>query len=96
MSRSREVVKESLQKKGFKLKEGDHMYFVYYSLSGKKTSINTKLSRESNYKMLQDNLLALICKQCKLSKQDLLRLIDCPLSQEEYEAKLKNQSISLT
>ena len=46
--------------------------------------------------MLQDNLLALICKQCKLSKQDLLRLIDCPLSQEEYETKLKNQSISLT
>ena len=96
MSRSREVVKESLQKKGFKLKEGDHMYFVYHSLNGKKTSVNTKLSRGSNYKMIQDNLLALICKQCKLSKQYLLRLIDCPLSQEEYATKLKNQSISLT
>ena len=39
MSRSREVVKESLQKKGCKLKEGNHMYFVYHSLSGKKLQL---------------------------------------------------------
>ena len=94
MSRDRETIKENLQKKGFNLKDGgDHWRFIYYLQEGKKTSINTKISRGSKYKTLSDNLLALMAKQCKLAKSDFKDLIDCPLSRQGYEDKLKSQLI---
>jgi hypothetical protein len=87
-SRDRETLKDALQKKGFRLKTGDHIYFIYYSQDGKKTSVHTKISRGSKYKVLTDNLLAQMSKQCKLPKSDFLGLIDCPLTQKAYEEKL--------
>ena len=93
--RDRDTVKASLQKKGFQLKEGsDHWRFIYYSENGSKTSINTKISRGSKYKMLTDNLLGLMSRQCKLVKSDFIDLIDCPLSQSDYEKKLNKQNIA--
>jgi hypothetical protein len=84
-----------LQRKGFILKERDHKYFCYYSKSDKKTEIFTKVSHGTKYKVIGDNLLVLMSKQCKLSKTDFLDLIDCSLTQDLYETKLKNQSIRL-
>jgi uncharacterized protein with gpF-like domain len=71
------------------------MYFTYFSRSGKKTVVHTKISRGTKYKMLNDTLIALMSKQCKLSKSDFLNLIDCPLTQEAYEGKLSVQLIAL-
>ena len=87
--KSRDVIKGSLQNKGFALKSGaDHFRFIYMTKSGKKTAINTKISHGSKYKMITDNLLAQMSKQCRLSKADFINLIDCPLSRDEYESKL--------
>jgi hypothetical protein len=91
--RDRETIKEAMQKKGFRLKNGDHFYLIYHSQNGKKTSVHTKISRGTKYKMLTDNLLALMSKQCRLPKSDFIGLIDCPLTQEEYEEKLHVQAI---
>jgi len=91
--RDRETIKEALQKKGFRLKDGDHFYFIYYSQNGQKSSVHTKISRGTKYKMLTDNLLALMSKQCKLSKSDFIGLVDCPLTREVYEEKLHKQEI---
>lgn len=95
-TRTRDSINDSLQRKGFLLKPGerDHYRFVYYSMAGKKTSVHTKTSYGSKYKVIGDILLKEMSKQCKLSKADFLSLVDCPLNQEEYENKLRTQNIS--
>ncbi|GBU24463.1 hypothetical protein R83H12_01093 [Fibrobacteria bacterium R8-3-H12] len=94
-SRDRETIKESLQKKGFTLKEGgDHWRFIYMSRDGRKTSVNTKMSRGTKYRMINDGLLAQMSKQCKLQKADFIELIDCTLTRDSYEMKLRNQGFA--
>ena len=65
---------------------GDHNYFFYYTKVGKKTIVRTKTSHGS--REIDDNLLAQMAKQCKLSNKDFGLLVDCPLSRDEYETKL--------
>lgn len=61
------------------------------TIEGKKTSVRTKTSHTPKMKDIPDNLLSQMAKQCKLSKNDFFRLLDCLLSREEYEAILKEQ-----
>ena len=53
---------------------------------GKKTIVRTKTSHGA--REIDDNLLAQMAKQCKLSNGDFGLLVECPLSRDEYEAKL--------
>ena len=39
-------------------------------------------------KELDDSLLSMMSRQCKLNRQDFDRLIDCPLDRDSYERKL--------
>lgn len=86
MARKPNDVEKSLEKKGFQRKEGDHHYFNYYTKSGKKTRVFTKTSH--GVKELDDSLLGMMSKQCKLNRHDFDRLIDCPLDRDSYERKL--------
>jgi hypothetical protein len=96
MGRNRETIKGNLQKKGFELKDGgDHLRFIYMSKNGRKTAVNTKMSRGTKYKVINDGLLAQMSKQCKLSKADFLELIDCTLTRDSYEIKLKSQGFAI-
>ncbi len=89
MPKDKRKVEEALLKKGFEEKEGDHHFFIYHTLQGKKSSIRTKTSHTPKMKELNDGILALMAKQCRLNKQDFINLIDCPLSREQYEVRLK-------
>ena len=91
MPRKQIEVEKSLTTKGFRSKEGDHNYFHYYSKAGKKTIVFTKTSHGA--REIIDSLLALMAKQCKLSRADFDRLIECPLDRETYEGKLVEQSV---
>lgn len=91
MPRKKSKVESGLKDKGFEQTEGDHHFFVYMTVEGKKTSVRTKTSHTPKMKDIPDNLLSQMAKQCKLSKNDFFRLLDCPLSREEYEAILKEQ-----
>ena len=91
MPRNKSKVESALKGKGFEQTEGDHHFFVYMTVEGKKTSVRTKTSHTPKMKDIPDNLLSQMAKQCKLSKNDFFRLLDCPLSREEYEAILKEQ-----
>jgi len=94
--KERNTVESGLQKKGFVIEtDRDHRYFFYHSKNGKKTKVHTKISHSPKYKTIGDNLLALMSKQCGLSKPDFIDLIDCPLSRDEYENKLSAQGIGL-
>ncbi len=86
MARKPNDVEKSLEKKGFQRKEGDHHYFNYYIKAGKKTKVFTKTSH--GVKELDDSLLGMMSRQCKLTRQDFDRLIDYPLDRDGYERKL--------
>ena len=86
MPRKQADVEKSLPNKGFQAGGGDHNYFFYYSKAGKKTIVRTKTSHGS--REIDDNLLALMARNCKLSNKDFGLLIECPLSRDDYEAKL--------
>jgi len=85
MPLDRRDVEKALQQKGFDPSSGDHSFFAFYTMSGKKTSVWTKTSRGSGHKTLGDNLVSAMAKQCGLTKGQFLQLIDCPLSREELE-----------
>lgn len=86
MPRKQADVEKSLLNKGFLAGGGDHNYFFYHTKVGKKTIVRTKTSHGS--REIDDNLLAQMAKQCKLSNKDFGLLVDCPLSRDEYETKL--------
>jgi len=88
--RDREEIRTALLKKGFKEKGNDHNYYFLY-INGKKQAIFTFLSRGSKYKSYGDHLLAKMSRQLKLTKRELLDLIDCDLKGDEYTEKLKER-----
>jgi hypothetical protein len=91
LPRNRKTVEATLQEKGFAKVEGDHHYFVYLARDGRKTRARTKTSHSPKVKDIADNLLGQMARQCMLTKPDFLKLVDCPMSREEYERKLTDR-----
>lgn len=92
-NRKKNKIESSLLEKGFQKNDGDHRFFIYYSIDGKKTTVRTKTSHTPKMKTVDDGLLGQMAKQCKLNKKDFLDLIDCPMDRNGYEEKLKAQSL---
>lgn len=91
--RDRIDIISALRKKGFiEIASSDHDLFVY-CVDGKKTGVHTIISRGSGYKTYGDSLLGKMKRQLKLTSNQLLDLIDCPLEQKEYHSILKSQNI---
>lgn len=84
----RRYVESALCKKGFRRSNGRHRKFVFYTNRGKKTSVWTEVSRGSQHRDLSDFILHKMADQCRLSYPQFKRLIECPMSREEYEALL--------
>jgi hypothetical protein len=89
MPRKKTDVEKGLRRKGFVQQPGDHRYFVYETVDGKKTTTKTKTSHGSGGD-LDDYLLGRMARQCGLCKQDFLSFVDCDITREEYE-RLSNQ-----
>jgi hypothetical protein len=83
--RPKRDIESALVAKGFAATGGDHNFFVYHSIAGKKTRARTKTSHTPKMKDVPDNLLAVMAKQCKITKSGFLDLIDCPMQREQYE-----------
>ncbi|HKN26572.1 MAG TPA: hypothetical protein VJY34_01285 [Roseiarcus sp.] len=89
MPRKVRQVLSSLKAKGFfEDREGHHIFLIYETKNGLRTDIRTRVSHQSGGGDITDSLLATMARQVKLSRRGLEQLIDCPLSREEYEAKL--------
>jgi hypothetical protein len=52
MPLERRIVEAAFLKKGFVRSSGDHNFFTYHTINGKKTSVWTKTSRGSGHKTL--------------------------------------------
>lgn len=88
MPRDKRDVEAGLASKGFQHNNGDHNYFVYWSVEGKKTMAKTKTSHGSG-RDVSDDLLSQMARQCGVTKSNFLKLVDCPLQRPEYEQLLK-------
>jgi hypothetical protein len=89
--RKREEIQNALQRKGFQLSSNDHNKFIYFTFSGNKTSVWTKTSFGTSHKDIGDDNIGKMARQCRLNKRDFIDLVDCPLSRQEYENKLKTE-----
>lgn len=81
--------RQSLLKKGFKQKEGDHHHYLYY-YEGK---VVTKTKVSHNDQDIGHTLISKMHKQCKMSKGQFIDLINCPLQESEYIEILKTNGI---
>ena len=87
-------IERGLQNKGFALCNKGHRRFVYWSESGKKTTVRTMTSHGAD-KAISAGLVAKMAGQCKLCTSDFERLVNCPLLRHEYENMLRIQGIHL-
>lgn len=88
MTLQRDLIKENLPKKGFVEFGGDHTFY-HLVVEGKKTSIFTKVSRGTKYKILGNDLVHAMAKQCKLTTADFRKLVECTLSHDAYLDNLR-------
>lgn len=90
--RKRVDIESALLRKGFvKRFDGDHRFFDFFQ--GERFFFFTKVSHGTKYKEIGDDLLSQMAKQCHLSKKQFLELIDCSMSQEDYETILRENEI---
>jgi hypothetical protein len=91
MPRDRRRVDAALVKKGFQRDEdGHHVSFAYVTMDNRLTEIRTRVSHGRD-RDISDDLLAKMAKQCKLSRPDFNRLVDCPMDRAAYEQELRDQ-----
>jgi len=88
MPKDKRDVEAALETKGFQQQAGDHNYFVYWSIEGKKSMARTKTSHGSG-RDISDDLLAKMAKHCGLTKPQFLRLVECPSQRPDYETLLR-------
>ena len=83
--RKTRAVRAALLSKGF-ITDDTHHEMFWLVVDGRKTSIRTRISH--GVAEYGDNLLALVARQVGLSKQELYRLIDCPMDAEKLKRLL--------
>lgn len=92
MPRDKSDVIAGLKKKGFiDGKSNHHKYYVYQTIDGKLSKVFTYTSHSG--KELHDHLLSQMAKQCKLKREEFLKLVDCPMSRKEYEEGLLKKDL---
>jgi hypothetical protein len=89
-SRKGSEIERALLSKGFRYSDTHHRYLILH-VGEKRTAIRTYVSHNLEY---GDSLLGQVRKQLHLSsRDDVLRLVDCPMSGDEYVAHLRDQGL---
>ena len=90
MQLARRDILNGLERKGFvrRPREGDHIRLVYYDLRGKKTQAKTKMSRGTKHRSIGMVLLGQMARQCRLSRDEFVRLVECSMDRPEYDEKI--------
>jgi len=82
MIRAAHKTRQSLLKKGFTEVQGRKHALYIFMYKGNEMSFQTFMSRNSQD--IGDDLLSSMAEQVHLTKKDFIKLIDCPLSEEDY------------
>lgn len=88
---SKKEVERALTSKGFQETSGDHHFFVYYTIDGRRTRARTKTSRGGK-RDIGDAVLNQMAKQCKINNSQFQDLMNRPLSREQYEEILRTKN----
>lgn len=91
MSRERGRIEAALLRKGFRKREGDHHFFIYWGLDGKKTPVFTKTSHGAKGAAIGADLFGRMARQLRLKSRQFEDLVDCPMTREQYEQTLREQ-----
>ena len=90
--KSRDIM-SSLMKKGFVKSGGDHLYFTFHtSETGAKTPIFTKLSHSQQE--VGGSLIAQMARQCRLSKQDLQKIMKIKSFRNSFQVMIQVMPIA--
>lgn len=93
MQLDRDDIERSLESKGFVREDKSHRYF-YHEYQGKRTGPYAYTSHGSSYKTYGDNLLKRMKKELRLdTKKQLVDLIQCPMSAEDYNQFLRSKNV---
>jgi len=79
-------IESALLSKGFR-RDNSHHEFLWLYVGEQRTSVKTYLSH--SIREYGDDLLAKVKKQLGVSKRQLLALVNCPLTYDEYVSHLK-------
>ena len=82
------VVRRALLRKGFRQSDSRHRWYEYEQLNGEASGIKTLMSHGED-RDLADHLLGQMARQIHLTRRQFDSLIDCDLSQAEYEAMMR-------
>lgn len=85
-------VRRALLAKGFqKEKSTDHEWYRFYR-NGKASSIRTKISHGDKGELVSSSpLMTNVQRQLRLQHKQLVALLNCPMSEEEYAAHLEGE-----
>lgn len=85
------ILVTTLEKKGFKLKEGHNHKLYYFHYEGKRTSIRVTISRGN--KSYGDELMKWVYQGMSLNKAQFLEFIECTMSEAKYIEHLKEKKL---
>lgn len=90
MPRKHRNVRSGLLTKGFEIEENrKHIHFIYVDLQGRTTTARTMLSHAAGGEDVSDQLLGQMARQVKLTRSEFLDLIDCPMTRESLDARVR-------
>lgn len=85
MKVERTAIIKNLPKKGFRKEQSGHHIYFHHEYRGMKTGAYTYVSRSTKHKDVSGSLLPSMKKQLRLqTTRDVVDLVNCPMSGEEY------------
>lgn len=83
---------KKLKRKGFDISHKKKHYFMMFYYNGKKTRAHTIINLRPK-KVIGKGLFSTISKQLYLENPELIELLDCPMSQDDYIKILMTKEI---
>ena len=87
------TLRSGLEAKGFVRKNKSHKVMSYVTEGGVRTSVITHYSHGASGKEVDNGVISAMARQCHLSPKQFKELVDCALSQGEYESLLLERGI---
>jgi hypothetical protein len=95
MPRKHRAIRSGLSAKGFEVEENrKHIHFVYVDIEGRTTTARSMLSHAAGGEDVSDNLLGQMAKQVGLKRAEFLEMVDCPMSREDFDARIRAEDES--
>ena len=83
------VVQAALLKKGFRVSQGDHRWYILY-VEGRKRRVKTFISHGSTHS-IDSYLHGCMSKQMHLTMSEFSHFVECPLTADQYAGLMRER-----